>query len=151
MVDKYFRLSQQSEKLRQQLSLSVPSTSPMSPPADYESPSPSPKRRASSTGYPFGFSAVPTWPMAQPIDHSVEEEHLFDINQQIKATLTELINCEDVKHDKKFRTWVQAKLMEAEHELKRQRKRKSSVDVETMRAISEHLGSTPTFVYRATF
>jgi hypothetical protein len=89
--------------------------------------------------------------MAQTIDHSVEEEHLLEINQQIKATLTELINCEDVKHDKKFRAWVQVKLMEAEHELKRQRKRKSNVDVETMRAISEHLGTTPAFVYRATF
>lgn len=151
MVDKYIRLSEQSEKLRQRLSLSIPSTSPLSPPSEYESPSPSPKRRNSSTSCPFGFCGVATWPIAQPVDHSVEEEHLFEINQQIKATLTELINCEDVKHDKKFRAWVQVKLMEAEHELKRQRKRKSSVDEETLRIFSEHLGHTPAFCHRATF
>jgi len=92
------------------------------------------------------------WPTAPgPVDNAVDEEHLLEINQQIKASLTELINCEDVKHDENFRAWVQAKLMEAEHELKRQRKRKSSTDFDTMRAISEHLGGTPGFVYRAAF
>ena len=146
IIDKYERLSRQSEKLRQRLSLSIPSTSPLSPPTDDESPQSSPKRRMSTPGYPFSFSATPSWPSVQPIIPS-DEEHLFDINQQIKATLTELINCEEVKHDKKFRAWIQAKLMEAEHELKRQRKRRSSVDVETMRAISEHLGHSPASSY----
>jgi len=104
----------------------------------------------SSTSYSFGYSATPSWPSAQLFDHS-DEEHLLDINQQIKATLTELINCEEVKNDKEFRGWVQAKLMKAEQELKQQRKRRSSVDVETMRAISEHLGHSPISSYRATF
>jgi len=152
MVDRYVRLSQQSDKLRRRLSLTIPSTSPLSPPLDYESPSPTPRRRSSSINFPVGFSEIPTWPTAPPsIDNSADEEHLLGINQQIKATLTELINCEDVKHDKKFRAWIQTKLMEAEHELKRQRKRKSGIDFDTMRAISEHLGSSPGFVYRATF
>jgi hypothetical protein len=93
---------------------------------------------------------MPSWPSVQPFDHS-DEEHLLDINQQIKATLTELINREEVKNDKEFRAWVQVKLMKAEQELKQQRKRRSSVDVETMRAISEHLGHSPVSSYRATF
>lgn len=104
----------------------------------------------SSTNYSYGFPVIPSWPSAQLIDHS-DEEHLLDINQQIKATLTELINCVEVKNDKEFRAWVQAKLMKAEQELKQQRKRRSSVDVETMRAISEHLGHSPISSYRATF
>lgn len=62
---------------------------------------------------------------------------LYEINQQIKTTLTELLNCDSVKHDKAFRAWVQSKLMDAEHELKKQRRRRSSASVganETMRA-----------------
>lgn len=104
----------------------------------------------SSTNYSFNFPVIPSWPLVQSIDHS-GEEHLLDINQQIKATLTELINCVEVKNDKEFRAWVQVKLMKAEQELKQQRKRRSSVDVDTMRAISEHLGHSPVSSYRATF
>jgi hypothetical protein len=53
-----------------------------------------------------------------------------DINGQIKATLTALLNCESVKHDARLRAWVQEKLMDAEHDARRQRRRKSSAERE---------------------
>jgi hypothetical protein len=51
-----------------------------------------------------------------------EERRLMDVNQQIKATLTELLNCEGVKHDQRYRVWVQRRLMDAERELKEGRR-----------------------------
>jgi len=47
-----------------------------------------------------------------------DEQKLLNINQQIKSTLTELLNCESVRNDKQYRTWVQSRLMDAEMELK---------------------------------
>ncbi len=47
-----------------------------------------------------------------------DEQKLLQINQQIKSTLTELLNCESVKGDKQYRAWVQSRLMDAEMELK---------------------------------
>ncbi|KAF1810854.1 hypothetical protein P152DRAFT_373930, partial [Eremomyces bilateralis CBS 781.70] len=55
-----------------------------------------------------------------------DEAKLFDINHQIKATLTELLNAPSVRHDERMRAWVQERLMDAEQELKRQRRRRSS-------------------------
>lgn len=53
------------------------------------------------------------------LDLIVEEEtKLKHVNQQIKSTLTELLNCESVKNDKSCRLWVQTRLMAAERELK---------------------------------
>ncbi|KAF2770442.1 hypothetical protein EJ03DRAFT_326567 [Teratosphaeria nubilosa] len=54
---------------------------------------------------------------------SQDEAQLFDINYDIKSTLTDLLNCEAVRNDPKMRIWVQSRLMDAELELKRQRKR----------------------------
>jgi len=68
-----------------------------------------------------------------------EESHkLYEINQQIKATLTELLNTDSVKQDDKFRVWVQGRLMDAELEMRRQRRRRSSVDREIAESIAEH-------------
>jgi hypothetical protein len=44
-------------------------------------------------------------------------------------TLTDLLNCETVRQDSKMRLWVQARLIEAEFELKRQRRRRVSTPV----------------------
>jgi hypothetical protein len=161
IVEKYMRLSRQSDKLRQRLSLSLPTSSPLSPP-EYDPLSSSPPRRMStasmsSTIFPMSYSS--TWstssaPVSSIPDHhptSTEEDTLHEINQQIKATLTELLNCDSVKHDKAFRAWVQARLMDAEIELKRYRKRRSSIDKKTMDAFADHISHTPAFVYRATF
>ena len=51
-----------------------------------------------------------------------EERKLVNVNQQIKTTLTELLNCEGVKQDRRYCAWVQRRLMEAERELKKGRR-----------------------------
>lgn len=61
-------------------------------------------------------------------DVEEEEQKLYDINRQIKYTLTDLLNCDATRHDSKFRAWVQSRLMDAEMELRRQRKRRVSID-----------------------
>jgi len=43
---------------------------------------------------------------------------LKNVNQQIKSTLTDLLNCESVRRDQRYRMWVQTRLMDAEKELK---------------------------------
>ena len=40
-----------------------------------------------------------------------EEAKLFDVNEGIKRTLTELLNCAGVRSDRAFRTWVQSRLI----------------------------------------
>jgi len=57
---------------------------------------------------------------------SPDERKLFDINHDIKTTLTELLNCAAVRHDHRMRLWVQTRLLDAEKELKRQRRRRVS-------------------------
>lgn len=62
-----------------------------------------------------------------------DEHKLRDVNLQIKTTLTDLLNCEDVRCDTRSRTWVQERLMDAERELKggrcRSRSRRVSEDL----------------------
>ena len=48
---------------------------------------------------------------------------LKNVNQQIKSTLTDLLNCESVRRDQRYRMWVQTRLMDAEKELKGSRSR----------------------------
>ena len=55
-----------------------------------------------------------------------EEEKLLNVNLQIKTTLTELLNCGSVRSDKRYRMWVQSRLMDAERELKGSRSRSST-------------------------
>ncbi|KAL5321639.1 hypothetical protein ACEPPN_009599 [Leptodophora sp. 'Broadleaf-Isolate-01'] len=52
-----------------------------------------------------------------------DESKLKDVNLQIKSTLTELLNCESVRSDGRYRMWVQTRLMVAEQELKNSRSR----------------------------
>ena len=54
------------------------------------------------------------------------EQKLWDVNEGIKRTLTELLNCETVRKDRRMRTWVQSRLMETEKELRSGRRRRSS-------------------------
>jgi len=66
-----------------------------------------------------------------------DEQKLMRVNQQIKSTLTDLLNCESVRHDRRYRMWVQTRLMDAEKELKDSRwkscgRRRSSVDMDTL-------------------
>ncbi|KAF2457450.1 hypothetical protein BDY21DRAFT_26138 [Lineolata rhizophorae] len=74
-----------------------------------------------------GHASAVVAPSAQ--QHHYEEDRLYEVNQQIKTVLTGLLNCEAVRHgDSGFRAWVQGRLMDNELELKRQRRRRSSVD-----------------------
>ncbi|KAK5651701.1 hypothetical protein OQA88_11767 [Cercophora sp. LCS_1] len=57
---------------------------------------------------------------------AMEEAKLCDVNEGIKRTLTELLNCEAVRSDQAFRTWVQCRLMDTERELRSGRRRRSA-------------------------
>lgn len=57
---------------------------------------------------------------------AAEEAKLFDVNEGIKRTLTELLNCEAVRSDRSFRTWVQRRLLDAEKELRSGRRRRGA-------------------------
>ncbi|TLD33899.1 hypothetical protein PspLS_01603 [Pyricularia sp. CBS 133598] len=54
-----------------------------------------------------------------------DERRLFDVNEAIKRSLTELLNCEQARADAGFRTQIQSRLMEAERELRTGRRRRS--------------------------
>jgi hypothetical protein len=60
------------------------------------------------------------------IQVAAEEAQLSDVNESIKRTLTELLNCETVRRDGPFRTWVQCRLMDAEKELRTGRRRRGA-------------------------
>ncbi|ESZ96836.1 hypothetical protein SBOR_2757 [Sclerotinia borealis F-4128] len=63
-------------------------------------------------------------PLPAVVDETVveeiegDEQKLKNVNQQIKTTLTDLLNCESVKSDARYRLWVQKRLMDTERELK---------------------------------
>ncbi|GAB1315290.1 hypothetical protein MFIFM68171_05500 [Madurella fahalii] len=57
---------------------------------------------------------------------AVEEAKLCDVNEGMKRALTELLNCETVRGDQAFRTWVQRRLMDTERELRSGRRRRSA-------------------------
>ncbi|KAF2102275.1 hypothetical protein NA57DRAFT_73704 [Rhizodiscina lignyota] len=159
-LQKYIQLCTQQDNLRHRLSLTIPSTSPLSPgsPSDEGSFPSSPIRSlnytASLPSYDYNYhntistylsTSHPTQPLPCPPPsttaimslptgsdpHGVDEDRLCEVNHQIKATLTELLNHESVRHDDKFRHWVQERLIEAESELRNQRRRsrrRSEVD-----------------------
>jgi len=52
-----------------------------------------------------------------------DENQLKNVNEQIKCTLTDLLNCEGVRGDRRYRMWVQTRLMDAEKELTGSRSR----------------------------
>lgn len=56
-----------------------------------------------------------------------EEQKLLNVNQQIKTTLTELLNCEGTRNDERYRVWVMERLMDVERDLKIGRRRDSVV------------------------
>jgi len=163
-MERYARLSQQSDLIRQRLSMGGFSGDPFSPTqrsSRDSSPDISPLRRTTSItqSQAYSFPSAQTWPIPQavptswksPESEQVDEANLYEINHKIKALLTELLNCDSVRQDKMYRAWVQARLMDAEHELKRQRRRRSSVAQETIRTISLNLGLSPVPACRASF
>jgi hypothetical protein len=57
---------------------------------------------------------------------AVEEAKLCGVTEGMKRALTELLNCEPVRGDMAFRTWVQCRLMDTERELRSGRRRRSA-------------------------
>ncbi|KAK3950714.1 hypothetical protein QBC32DRAFT_8395 [Pseudoneurospora amorphoporcata] len=125
-----------------------PSTSPtrsMSSHHGRSSPLPRQRQRSSGFGPGSGSSSSLTSSLAgsamlgvDDTDHdhdhdqttlaevALEEAKLCDVNEGIKRTLTELLNCEATRGEgnRQFRSWVQGRLMEAERELRQGRGRR---------------------------
>ena len=67
-------------------------------------------------------SSLPTVVTESLLEEIEEDEIKFkDVNQQIKSTLTTLLNCESVRGDRRYRNWIQTRLMDTEKELKKSR------------------------------
>lgn len=85
-------------------------------------PAPSPQRPAIRTRR-SSLPAVINESILEEIEQ--DETKLKDVNQQIKSTLTTLLNCESVRGDRRYRNWVQTRLLDTEKELKKGRSRSS--------------------------
>jgi hypothetical protein len=132
-MQKFMLLSAQKEALQRRISLQLPFGAPMEASSpEFRSLSSSPEWTTSYAPYPSATEPLPasrsTIATRNSIDdmHTDETHKLAELNQQIIATLTELLNTESVRSDDKSRTWIQERLMEAEHQVRRQRRRRSS-------------------------
>ncbi|KAK0755125.1 hypothetical protein B0T18DRAFT_313632 [Schizothecium vesticola] len=143
-LQQYLRLQEQHESLRQHLSelrplqtpVSAVSASPVISLARTSSTSsvtslgaPSPTSRSHRLSIPSG---LPWGALESVLDETAldelatKEAKLCHVNEGIKRTLTELLNCETVRDDRAFRTWVQCRLMDTERELRSGRRRRSA-------------------------
>jgi hypothetical protein len=146
-MQKYLLLSAQKEALQRRVALQLPFSVPREPLSpEFQSLSSSPEWSTSyASPYPSATEPIPTrtsMGSRTSIDdmHTEESHKLAEINQQIIATLTELLNTESVRSDDKSRAWIQEKLMEAEHQIRRQRRRHSSnSERDFASAIAHHL------------
>ncbi|KAG9885289.1 hypothetical protein KCU94_g17742, partial [Aureobasidium melanogenum] len=84
------------------------------------------------------ITSIPEEPSGPP-PLSVDEAKLADISSRIKTTLTDLLNCDAVKNDPRMRSWVATRLMDVEHELKEQKRRRHSSHAEDAEMIASHL------------
>lgn len=148
-MQKYLLLHNQHEEVLQQLHDICPSYTTSSTAGISPSPSLSPTRSFSSSpptalwssrshSYSGGGrrrsppAARSGSTLAPVLDESLVEEmaagqqKLSDVNEGIKRTLTELLNCDAVRKDRAMRTWVQSRLLETEKELRCGRRRRSS-------------------------
>jgi hypothetical protein len=69
----------------------------------------------------------------------MDEVKLADLSSRIKTTLTDLLNCDAVKNDNRMRSWVATRLMDVEHELKEQKRRRHSCTAEDADLIASNL------------
>ncbi|KAF2878134.1 hypothetical protein BDV95DRAFT_12511 [Massariosphaeria phaeospora] len=142
-MQRYMLLSSQQEVLRRRLSLHVPSASPMTASSpELQSLSSSPTSRTPelefTSAYPSAVAAFPAHARGN-LDDCDDAHRLRELNEQIKATLTELLNTDSVRSDDKYRAWVQGRLMDAEQQIRKQRRRRSSgSDREFASSIAEH-------------
>jgi len=112
-------------------SLSASPASTTSPNFSPTARSPTRQRQTNPTASPPPSTAVSITgsPILTPTNSSSQPEleaHLLELTHAMKAILTEMLNCPSVRHandsdeegDVEFRSWVQARLMEKEMELK---------------------------------
>jgi hypothetical protein len=133
-MQKYMLLSAQKEAIQRRMAMEIPFNAPMAASSpEFQSLSSSPTWSPNASPYPATTDPVPTssrtstGPRNSIDDMHTEESHkLAEINQQIVATLTELLNTECIRSDDKQRAWIQERLMEAEHQIRRERRRHSS-------------------------
>lgn len=68
------------------------------------------------------FSSQSTSPSPATWDDIIhgetEYDTLYNINRQLKATLTSMLNCPEVKKDERYERWVKERLMDTERERK---------------------------------
>jgi len=148
-MQKYMLLSAQKEALQRRMAMEIPFNAPMSATSpEFQSLSSSPTWSPKYTPpYPAASDPVPVSsrtsgaPRDSIDDTHTEESHkLAEINHQIVATLTELMNTECIRNDEKQRAWIQERLMEAEHQIRRERRRHSSnAGGDFASAIAQHL------------
>ncbi|KAF2237353.1 hypothetical protein EV356DRAFT_530080 [Viridothelium virens] len=133
-LQKYLALHYQQTRIRDAVQRRFVSASPfLTPDSRNSSISSLSSSPGSPSSFPFSTHAISTIPEEveeqEGIDDAEEEERkLDDINKQIKFTLTDLLNYDSTRNDSKFRAWVQSRLMDAEMELRRHRKRRVSID-----------------------
>ncbi|KAL2263901.1 hypothetical protein VTK26DRAFT_4461 [Humicola hyalothermophila] len=148
-LQKYLLLQEQQEYLRQhldelrpphqnQICSSITPSPPSSPTALSHSPdgiaprqahsfSLPPRRKASCSDGGADLAGLRAHHDAAALaEVAVEEAKLCDVNEGMKRALTELLNCETVRSDRAFRTWVQSRLMDTERELRSGRRRRSA-------------------------
>ncbi|CAO2654429.1 Nn.00g111620.m01.CDS01 [Neocucurbitaria sp. VM-36] len=134
-MQKYMLLSAQKEALQRRMALEIPFNKPMTASSpEFQSLSSSPTWSPKyASPYPPPTDPIPIGSRASmgprsSIDdtHTEESHRLSEINHQIVATLTELLNTESVRSDDRHRAWIQERLMEAEHQIRRERRRHSS-------------------------
>ncbi|KAK4167877.1 hypothetical protein QBC43DRAFT_125605 [Cladorrhinum sp. PSN259] len=135
VLQQYYLLHEQHESLRQHLDeLRSPAHLGFhSPIGTSPNPVASPAHLSPSdvmSRHQFRSSSIPTikrcCSLADVTELAVEEAKLCDVNEGIKRALTELLNCEAVRGDRAFRTWVQSRLMDTERELRSGRRRRSA-------------------------
>lgn len=128
-------LSAQKEALQRRMALEIPFSQPMAASSpEFQSLSSSPTYSPKYTlPYPPATDPIPTASRTRisprgSLDntHTAESRKLSELNHQIVATLTELMNTESVRSDEKHRAWIQERLMDAEHQIRRERRRQSS-------------------------
>lgn len=133
-MQKYMLLSAQKEALQRRMALEIPFNKPMTASSpEFQSLSSSPTWSPKYTSpYPTTdpVATAPRTSIGPRISlddtHTAESRRLSELNHQIVATLTELMNTESVRSDEKHRAWIQERLMEAEHQIRRERRRHSS-------------------------
>lgn len=147
-MQKYIQLSSQQDALHRRLSTAAPAGS-MSP--EQQSTGSSPTHSRSIFTSPWSPEQSYTTTSSNPIParpskrHSITDSEdanrLAEINQEIKATLTELLNTTACRTDAKYRQWVQGRLMDVEHEIRQRRRRSSALisDKEFASSVAEGL------------